>query len=104
MSAPLNDDEVLRQAREAVKAARKTIAEAERALKRFENYFQSQGIDPESLIRQLEQRYGPSVSREIEETVAQMLQDIRRESDEAVQEARRSNLAVPSRRGAHQLI
>ncbi len=104
MSDPVNDDEVLRQAREAVKVARKTIAEAERALKRFENFFQSQGIDPDSLIRQLEQRYGPSVSREIEETVAQTLQDIRRESDEAIQEARRSNLAVPSRRSVRQII
>ncbi len=104
MNDSANDDEVMRQARAAVQVARKTIAEAERALKRFESHFQSQDIDSASLIRQMEQRYGPSVLREIEDTVAQVLQDIRRESDEAIQEARRANLAAPSRLNARQLI
>jgi hypothetical protein len=92
------------RARQAVIAARKTIAEADRALKRFDTYFQSQCFDPDTLIRQLEERFGASVSREIDAAVAQVLQEIQQESHEAIQESRRSREIAPPRRSARQLI
>lgn len=92
------------KARQAVIAARKAIAEADRALRRTEAYFLSEGIDPESLIRQLEAQSGSDVKREIESMVTQAMQDVRREADEAIREARRENIASSIKRRPRQLI
>ena len=100
----MDDDDVMRKARAAVVAARKTIAEAERALKRTDTYFRLNGIDPEDLVRQLEARSGPGAKQEIESMVALALQDVKREADEAIREARRLTAQPYIHRKPRQLI
>ncbi len=100
----MDDDEVMNKARKAAILARKAIADAERALQRTQEYFRSSGIDPDSLIRQLEREGGADAKREIEAMVEVALQDVKREADEAIREARRAELAKPARKKLRQLI
>ena len=100
----MDDDEVMNKARKAAILARKAIADAERALERTQEYFRSRGIDPDSLIRQLEQVAGPDAKREIQAMVEVALQDVKREADEAIREARRGEMAKPARKKLRQLI
>jgi hypothetical protein len=99
-----DDDEIMEKARKTAILARKAIAEAERALQRTQDYFRSTGIDTESLISKLEKEAGPNAKREIESMVEVAIQDVKREADDAIREARNAELAPPARRKIRQLI
>ncbi len=99
-----DDEEIMNKARQAAILARKAIAEAERALQRTQDYFRSTGIDPEAMIRHLEEQGGLNAKREIESMVEVAIQDVKREAETAIREARKAELAPPAKRRIRQLI
>lgn len=100
----MDDEEVMQKARKAVILARKAVAEAERALQRTEGFFRSTGLDPETLIRQLEMKAGPAAKREIDAMVEVAMQSVRRETEEAIKAIRADEQVVPAKKRLRQLI
>lgn len=87
-----------------VQSARKLIAEAEQALKRTENYFRTNGIDPDSLQAELEQKHGPEVCREIDMMVQAALEKVQQDANEALREAQKSSVIPAVKHRLRQMI
>ena len=100
----MNDDEIMEKARQSAVLARKAIAEAGRALERSQNYFQSIGVDPEKLISQFEREAGIHARLEVEKMVELAMEDVKREADNAVREARQATVVTPMRKKIRQHI
>ena len=77
----------MEKARQSAVLARKAIAEAGRALERSQNYFQS-----------IQARL------EVEKMVELAMEDVKREADNAVREARQATVVTPMRQKIRQHI
>lgn len=97
-------DEHKTKTEQALLQARRVINEANKALKRAENYFAEQGIDVDKLMDQVLQQGGPAAVREIDLMVERALREVHEEADRAVASARMQNAAPSARRKFRTLI
>lgn len=99
------DDEALKKRTEAVtQEARRVIAEAEKALKRTENYFSEHGFTPEKLMAYLDKHGGENARRELENTVERTIREARNDALRAIEAARVQQAVKSVRRRIRTLI
>ncbi len=99
------NDEALKKRTEAVtQEARRVIAEAEKALKRTNDYFSEHGFTSEKLMAYLDKHGGENARRELENTVERTMRDARNEAQRAIEGARVQHAVKSVRRRIRSLI
>jgi len=99
------DDEALKKKSEAVmQEARRVIAEAEKALKRTEDYFYEHGFTSEKLMAYLDKYGGESARRELENTVERTMREARSDAQRAIEAANVQHAVKSVRRRIRSLI
>lgn len=99
------DEEALKIRTEAVaQEAKRVIAEAEKALKRTEDYFSEHGFTPEKLMAYLAKHGGESTQRELENTVERTMREARNDAQRAIEAAKVQHAVKSVRRRIRSLI
>lgn len=99
------DEEALKKKSEAVtKEARRVIAEAEKALKRTEDYFAEHGFTPGKLMDYLNKNGAESTKRELENTMERTMREARNDAQRAIEAARVQHAVKSVRRRIRSLI
>lgn len=94
----------MQNARQALIEARKASAEAKRVLEFAALNFPVDGTDIETLLAQFENEAGPSARREVERMVADAMQTIELEANQAVLTADPAQAGAAARRYSRGLI
>lgn len=99
-----DDEIVMKNALQAVIAARKTVDQARRALESAELFFRRHGMDPDAVDPALSDLVDPSRKHEIDNMVSAALREIERETEESVKNSRNQPSMPSVRRGIRILI
>jgi ElaB/YqjD/DUF883 family membrane-anchored ribosome-binding protein len=99
------DEEALKKKSEAVvREARRVIAEAEKALKRTDDYFAEHGLTPEKLMLYLDKQDGNSSRRELDNAVERTMREAREDAQRAIESARVQHAVKSVRRRIRSLV
>ena len=99
------DEEALRNKSESVmREAKRVIAEAEKALKRTDDYFAEHGLSPEKLLLYLEKNAGEGSRRELDNAVERTMREARDDARRAIEAAKVHQVMKSVRRRIRSLV
>lgn len=99
------DEETLKKKSEtAVREAKRVIAEAEKALKRTEDYFLEHRLTTEKLMLYLEKHGGENSRRELDNAVERTMREAREDAQRTIEAARVQHAVKSVRRRIRSLV